>query len=137
MKQILVTDDSIIVRQLLSLYLMKYLRCEVTEARDGVEAMEKLGRERFDLVITDLNMPRMHGLSLVKSIRDKFGPSLPIVVVTTKGGEEDRDRALQLGADGYVTKPVKATGLIGIVAGLLSGSGGDRQAGTAGPKEGS
>ena len=128
MKQILVADDSVIVRQLLSLYLMKYIQCEISEARDGVEALEKLGREPFDLLITDLNMPRMHGLALVRAVREKFGPRLPVVVVTTKGGEKDRDHALQLGADGYVTKPVRATGLVQAVMGLLS-----ERAGAGGP----
>ncbi len=120
MKQILVADDSVIVRQLLSLYLMKYIHCEISEARDGMEALEKLGQDTFDLLITDLNMPRMHGLALVRAVREKFGPRLPVVVVTTKGGERDRDRALRLGADGYVTKPVRAAGFVKIVTELLS-----------------
>lgn len=136
MKQILVTDDSVIVRQLLSLYLMKYIHCEITEARDGVEAMEKLSREPFDLVITDLNMPRMHGLALVRAIREKFGPHLPIVIVTTKGGERDRDQALRLGADGYVTKPVRATGLVGTAMELLSRKVGSAARRPAGPSPG-
>ena len=57
LKQILVVDDSVIVRQLISLYLMKYIPCEISEAGDGVQALEKIMKERFDLVVTDINMP--------------------------------------------------------------------------------
>jgi two-component system sensor histidine kinase and response regulator WspE len=118
---ILVVDDSVIVRHLLAILLMKYIRCEITEARDGLEAMEYVLREPFDLVITDINMPRMHGLALIQRIREEIGLSPPIIIVTTKGGERDREQGLRLGANGYVTKPVRGVKLIQVVTDLLSG----------------
>jgi two-component system sensor histidine kinase and response regulator WspE len=127
---ILVVDDSVIVRHLLSILLMKYIRCEITEARDGLEAMEWILKEPFDLVITDINMPRMHGLALIQRIREEIGPSPPIIIVTTRGGDRDREQGLRLGANGYVTKPVGGVKLMQVVTDLLSGKrSGDRGTG--------
>ena len=64
-KKILIVDDSRTVRQLLKLILLKGLKCQITEAQDGLEAIEFLQMESYDLVITDINMPNMDGLSLV------------------------------------------------------------------------
>jgi two-component system chemotaxis response regulator CheY len=105
-KSILVVDDSRTMRQLLIMLLKKALSCDVMEAEDGLEAVEKLGGNRFDLVITDINMPRMNGLSLIQKIRSEMGLKVPIIIVTTMGKEEDRDTGLKLGADNYITKPV-------------------------------
>ena len=119
-KKIIVVDDSRTVRQLLRLLIGKHFSAEVIEAEDGMEAMEKLGTDHSDLVITDINMPRMDGLSLVSKIRNVFGMDLPIVIVTTVGKEDDRDAGLKLGADSYLTKPINAAQFTRTVSTLVN-----------------
>ena len=119
MKKILVVDDSVTMRQLMKMVLMKHVACQVTEAQDGQDALAKLGAERFDLVVTDVNMPRMDGLGLVQAVREQLKSAVPIVIVTTKGGEADRDRGLQLGANAYLTKPINGTQVVRAVSDLL------------------
>ena len=119
-KNILLVDDSKTVRQLLKLILKKHLLCDITEACDGREAVQYLGNECYDLVITDINMPNMNGLSLVRKARNEMQLKVPIIIVTTMGKEEDRDAGLQLGADSYVTKPINGPSLIRQATQLLS-----------------
>ena len=119
-KNILVVDDSRTVRQLLKLVISRYLHCLIVEAEDGEDAAQKLTEQRFDLLITDINMPRMNGLSLVSKVRGEMGMDLPIIIVTTMGKEEDRDKGLELGADFYVTKPVSGTSLFEAVSKLVT-----------------
>ena len=109
-KRVLVVDDSATMRQLVRMMVTKYTGCAVSEARDGQEAFEMLGEEPFDLVVTDINMPRMHGLALVEKVR-KEGLDIPIIIVTTMGSEKDRDLGIELGANAYVTKPVNGVKL--------------------------
>ncbi|MFN3476235.1 MAG: response regulator [Candidatus Methylomirabilales bacterium] len=118
-KTILVVDDSATMRQLLTLTLKRLKGCEVVEAAHGAEAVAKLSSRPFDLVIADLKMPEMDGLELVNHIRSVLKLSLPIVIVTTKGGEEDRDRGLKRGANAYLTKPISGTALLQLVERLL------------------
>jgi two-component system chemotaxis response regulator CheY len=92
----------------------------VTEADDGVDGLRKLASARFDIIITDINMPVMDGLKLVKRIRsDPVHKDTPIVIITTEGSQEDRQRALQLGANSYITKPIQAPQVIAKVKELL------------------
>ena len=118
-KQFLVVDDSTTMRQLIKMVLKKDFSCEVEEARDGLEALEKYDTGTFDLIVTDINMPRMDGLLLVERLRAEKGAKLPIVIVTTRGGEKDRDRGLALGASGYVAKPINGSQLSDLVRSLL------------------
>ena len=110
-KKILVVDDSPTVRQLIKMMLAKYGPCDVSEAVDGEDAFEKIGRRGFDLVLTDINMPRMTGLDLVRKVRESYGPEPPMVIITTMGAEQDRDKGLELGADAYLTKPISGNKL--------------------------
>ncbi len=119
-RKILLVDDSRAVRQLLRLMLTRHMGLDISEAGDGKEAMEKLSLTPYDLVITDIRMPRMDGLSFIREVRGSMSLKVPIIIVSTLGGEEDRDEGLLLGADSYVTKPVKAPDLIREVADLLS-----------------
>jgi DNA-binding response OmpR family regulator len=93
----------------------------VSAAGDGQEGLEVLERgERFDLVILDINMPRMDGLSLLKNIRAKTEwARLPVLMLTTEGQDGDRDTAIGLGASDYMVKPFKPTELLDRVAKLL------------------
>lgn len=120
-KRILVVDDSPTVRMLLCLSLRKMIAASVTEAIHGVDALEKLQKDHYDLVVTDMNMPLMGGAELVKRIRTELVQNIPIVILTTKGEDGDRDRGLSLGANEYVTKPVDWNDLRRKVSKHLSG----------------
>jgi two-component system chemotaxis response regulator CheY len=118
-KKILIVDDSRTVRQLMKLVLLKGLKCQITEAQDGREALEILQMESYDLVITDINMPNMDGLSLVNKVRGELELKIPIVIITTMGKEEDRDKGLALGANSYLTKPFNSTNVLKTALALL------------------
>ena len=108
------------MRQLLVLALSRVRNLKVTEADDGVDGLRKLAGGRFDIIITDINMPIMDGLKLVKRVRsDSTHKDVPIVIITTEGSNEDRSRALQLGANAYITKPIQAPQVIAKVKELL------------------
>jgi two-component system chemotaxis response regulator CheY len=116
----LIVEDSPMMRQLLVFALARVKSLRVTEADDGVDALRKLAASRFDIIITDINMPIMDGLKLVKRIRsDQIHKDTPIVIITTEGSQEDRQRALQLGANAYITKPIQAPQVIAKVKELL------------------
>jgi two-component system chemotaxis response regulator CheY len=117
-KRVLVVDDSATMRQLVKMMVIKYAGCEVSEAKDGQEAFEMIGAEPFDLVVTDINMPRMHGLALVEKVR-KEGLDIPVIIVTTMGAEKDRELGMELGANAYVTKPVNGIKLAESIKSLL------------------
>ncbi|MAQ14239.1 MAG: two-component system response regulator [Sandaracinus sp.] len=116
----LVVEDSPMMRQLLVFALARIKKLKVTEAEDGVDGLRKLAGGKFDLVITDINMPIMDGLKLVKRIRsDETHKDVPIIIITTEGSQEDRQRAMALGATAYITKPIQAPQVIAKVKELL------------------
>ena len=116
----LIVEDSPMMRQLLVFAMSRVKNMAIVEADDGVDALKKLAATKFDIVITDINMPIMDGLKLVKRIRsDAVHQNVPIVIITTEGAEEDRQRALQLGANAYITKPIQAPQVISTVKELL------------------
>src|SRR5262245_31788555 len=116
----LIVEDSSMMRQLLVFALARVKNLRVTEADDGVDGLRKLAGARFDIIITDINMPIMDGLKLVKRVRsDPMHRATPIVIITTEGSQEDRQRALQLGANVYITKPIQAPQVIAKVKELL------------------
>ena len=115
-KRILVVDDSATMRQLIGLTLRKVKGCSVVEAENGVEAVARLGNGAFDLVITDIKMPEMDGLELVRHVRGPLGlQEVPIIIVTTKGEESARDAGLEAGANAYLTKPLSGAHLVDLV----------------------
>jgi two-component system chemotaxis response regulator CheY len=116
----LVVEDSPMMRQLIVFALTRIKNITVTEADDGIVGLKKLTTDRFDLIITDINMPIMDGLKLVRKIRsDERHKDVPVIVITTEGADEDRQRAMSLGASAYITKPIQAPQVIEIVKGLL------------------
>jgi two-component system chemotaxis response regulator CheY len=116
----LVVEDSPTMRQLIVFALKRLRDLEVVEADDGVDALKKLASSRFDIILTDINMPIMDGLKLVKRVRtDEVHKTVPVIIITTEGGEEDRQRALALGANAYITKPIQAPQVIAKVRELL------------------
>ncbi|CAG0958218.1 Chemotaxis protein CheY [Myxococcaceae bacterium] len=118
--RILVVDDSPTMRLLLSMALRRQRTFELVEATDGMDALKKLSADSFDLALVDINMPIMDGFTLIELVRkNRDFQGLPIVVVTTEGASADRDRAIQLGADDYVTKPVQPNQVLRVVNALL------------------
>ena len=117
----LVVEDSPTMRQLLVYALRRIPGMETEEAEDGVDALRKLASsEPPDIIITDINMPIMDGLKLVQRVRaDEKLRDVPIVIITTEGGAEDRARALALGANAYITKPIQAPQVLRQVKELL------------------
>ena len=116
----LVVEDSPTMRQLIVFALKRLPALKVIEADDGVDALKKLQGGKFDILITDINMPIMDGLKLVSLVRkDENHKEIPIIIITTEGAQEDRQRALALGANAYITKPIQAPHVINTVKQLL------------------
>ena len=116
----LVVEDSPTMRQLIVFALSRIKVLKVVEADDGVDALKKLSQQHFDILITDINMPMMDGLKLVSMVRkDEVHKEIPIIIITTEGAQEDRQRALSLGANAYITKPIQAPQVISKVKDLL------------------
>ena len=92
----------------------------VTHASSGLEAIEKLSLAAFDLLVLDLNMPDIGGLEVIEFVRaqDKLRV-LPILIVTTRGDDTSRERALSAGASRYMTKPFTPDGILAEVSVLL------------------
>ncbi|MCL4458278.1 MAG: response regulator [Nitrospirae bacterium] len=106
--KILVVDDDKTTRKLLSLYL-KGKGYEVVTAENGLDAIEKVGTESVNFILTDMNMPYMDGIEFTKNIKsDPALKSIPIVMVTTEADEDERERAFKAGVDEYLVKPVNA-----------------------------
>ena len=104
----LVVEDSPMMRQLLVFALSRVKHLRVTEADDGVDGLRKLAAGKFDIILTDINMPIMDGLKLVKRVRsDPTHKDTPIIVITTEGsqgGPATRDASSARNA--YITKPI-------------------------------
>lgn len=118
--KILVVEDSPTMRQLITFTLKRLKDVEILEAGDGVDGLKKIAGNKFDIIFTDINMPIMDGLKLVSLVKsDPTNKDIPIVVITTEGGQEDRDRALALGANSYITKPIQSASLLATAKDLL------------------
>lgn len=119
-KNLLVVDDSATTRMLISLTLKKEGVYRIVEVANGREAVDKLSAEPVDCVLTDINMPQMNGLDLISYIRSQHRqPKLPIIVITTQGEEESRDKGMAQGANAYLTKPISGAKLVSLVKELL------------------
>ncbi len=106
--KILVVDDDKTTRKLLSLYL-KGKGYEVVTAENGLDAIEKVGTENINFILTDMNMPYMDGIEFTKNIKsDPALKNIPVVMVTTEADEDERERAFKAGVDEYLVKPVNA-----------------------------
>ena len=116
----LIVDDSAAMRRQLSVALQRVAGLRSVEAADGADAWRKLASGTFDILLTDVNMPILDGLKLIALVRAGGAHQrIPVVVVTTEGAEADRRRALGLGADDYLVKPVLADQVVEAVRRLL------------------
>ena len=119
-RQILIVEDSPTMRQLLVFALRRLKNVDIVEAQDGMDGLRKVSNDRFDLALIDINMPVMDGLKLISLMRgEETLKDIPIVVITTEGAAEDRERALNLGANEYLTKPIQANRVLAVARGLL------------------
>ncbi len=118
--RVLIVEDSPTMRQLLRFALRRLPGVEVVEASDGMDGLRKVTSDCFDLALVDINMPVMDGLKLISLIRSEERlAGMPIAVITTEGAQEDRERAIALGANEYLTKPIQAQSVLKVARSLL------------------
>ena len=119
MKNILVVDDSELIRNFHS-YILRSAGFNVVVANDGYEALEQIYIKKMDLVITDINMPKMDGYQLIEKIRsDAQFEDVPIVIVSTEEEIQDKEKGFDLGANAYIVKPTQPDILIQNIKMLL------------------
>lgn len=140
--RILVVEDNE-VNQLVAVGLLEAFGCEATTAHDGIAALEALRRRRYDLVLMDVQMPRLDGYAATREVRRLEAAQgmahVPVVAMTASAVEGERQRALDAGMDDFLTKPVDPRRLSHVVARWLSGPGGqtgDPSASTVSPGTG-
>ena len=113
---VLVVEDSSTMRQLVCMALRKIEGIVLVEAGDGKDALNKLSEITPDLLLTDLNMPELDGFALIQEVRSQPAfAKLPILVLTTAGALQDKERANSLGVTGYVTKPIRPDEIVSAV----------------------
>ena len=109
-KNLLVVDDSATFRQLLCMSLARVdgiAQSNITEAIDGEDALNKVRSTDFDLVLTDIRMPNMDGLEFVRRVRGDLNQTdLPIIIISTKGADDDISLGMSMGASAYLSKPI-------------------------------
>ena len=118
-KIIMTVDDSASVRQMVA-FALKQNGYEVIEAVDGVDALSKLSAKKVDLLLTDLNMPKLDGIELIKGVRtgtcNKF---VPIVMLTTESQGSKKAEGKSAGASGWIVKPFRPEQLVAVVRKML------------------
>ncbi|HWR59546.1 MAG TPA: response regulator [Thermodesulfovibrionales bacterium] len=120
MPSVMVVEDSPTMRQLITFAMKRISGTKVIEATDGVDALKKLSSEKVDLILADINMPVMDGLKLVSLLKNNQAyKDIPVIIITTEGAKEDRERALAIGANAYLAKPVQTQELIRLANSFL------------------
>lgn len=117
MSLILAIDDSEPMRKMVDLVL-KGAGHEVVLANDGVEGVEKFKAQKFDMIITDINMPNKNGIQLIEDVR-KIDSDIPILALTTESEDDMRKKGAEAGADGWIVKPFRPAQFLDIVRQVL------------------
>ena len=117
MSRILIVDDEANIRDLIKKYA-KFENYEVDEATNGMEAIEKVDNNQYDIIIMDVMMPELDGFSAIKEIRKKY--DIPTIVLSARGEEYDRLHGFDLGIDDYVVKPFSPKELLMRVSAILA-----------------
>jgi two-component system chemotaxis response regulator CheY len=118
-KKILMVDDSMMVRQMVS-FTLKEAGFEVVEAIHGEDALNKLGAHSVDLIVTDLNMPVMDGITFIGNARARAACKyVPILMLTTESQPEMKQRGKAAGATGWIVKPFDPPKLLAVIAKVL------------------
>jgi two-component system chemotaxis response regulator CheY len=119
---VLIVDDSAAIRKILQRMLGQagLILGKILEAGDGLEALEKLKNQSVHLILSDINMPNMDGIQLLGALKSNANfKHVPVIMITTEGGEAKVMEAVQLGASGYVRKPFTADQIKEKLAGLV------------------
>jgi two-component system chemotaxis response regulator CheY len=123
MTEILVVDDSKVMRDMIIACLRAIAGTSFVHASSGLEAIERLSLSAFDLMVLDLNMPDIGGIEVLEFVRGQDTlRALPVLIVTTRGDDESRDRVLLMGATGFLAKPFTPDSIIAAVRAILTGS---------------
>ncbi len=119
-KHILIVDDSKTVRNLVA-FILKAEGFKVTTAEDGLDGLEKLyAMESVDLILSDINMPRMDGFTFIAQVREQdIYKDIPIIILSTEGEESDIQKGIQLGANLYMVKPAQPEKMVRNIKMLL------------------
>ena len=119
-KKILIVDDSKLIHKMFEVMLRPH---RLVHAEDGIDGIQKLAEHAdVELVLLDINMPRMNGLEFLGEVKkDEALSTIPVVVVSTEGKDEDTERAMDLGASAYITKPFQSEKILDIVSRLTAG----------------
>ena len=121
MPEILVVDDSKVMRDMIVACLRPRADFAFAHASSGLEAIERLSLKRFDLVVLDLNMPDIGGIEVIEFVRGQDAlRNLPIIIVTTRGDDASRAKALQAGASRFMTKPFTPEAILREVGELVA-----------------
>lgn len=118
--KVLVVDDSKLLHRMFEMMLRQY---PIVHAYDGREGLDRLVEHAdVDLILLDMNMPRMNGLEFLAAVKGQRETAhIPVVIITTEGKEEDTERGLQAGASAYVKKPFRNEELASVIASLTVG----------------
>ncbi|HBI14171.1 MAG TPA: two-component system response regulator [Desulfobulbaceae bacterium] len=118
-KRIITVEDSTSLREMIS-FTLSEAGYEVAQAEDGQDALDKLTEFKADLVITDLNMPKMNGIELTSSLRaNQMYRFIPIIFLTTESQLQKKQAAKEAGATGWIVKPFKPDQLLQVVRKVL------------------
>lgn len=121
-KTVLTVDDALTMRKLVA-FTLRGAGLEVVEAGDGVEALQLLRTRSFDLIISDVNMPRMDGIEFTRQARALLaGRPVPILILTTESELEKKNQARAAGATGWIVKPFQQQQLLAVIARVLPGA---------------
>jgi two-component system chemotaxis response regulator CheY len=119
MTKILAVDDSASVRQMVT-FTLQNAGYDVVNAVDGKDGLAKAGQDKFDMIITDLNMPNLDGIEMITQVRKLPGCSfIPILMLTTESQVEKKDAGRKAGATGWIVKPFNADQLISVIKKLV------------------
>jgi two-component system chemotaxis response regulator CheY len=115
----LIADDSVTIRQMVS-FTLRQAGFTVIEAVDGQDAADRLGEQRVDLIITDLNMPRMDGIGFIRELRSRpASKHTPVLMLTTESQQVKRQEARAAGATGWIVKPFNPEKLLQVLTKVL------------------
>jgi len=120
LKKIMVVDDSALIHQMYKMALSRY-KCTILAAKNGQEGLNLLAKNPdIDLILLDINMPIMSGLEFLQEVNELGSYSnIPIVIQSTEGKEDDTNRGMEMGAAGYITKPVQMMKLHSLIEKLV------------------
>ncbi len=124
MKNVMIVEDSRAIRSLIRIALEEAGGFFAVEAGNGFEALRLLPSRKFDLIITDINMPDINGLELIGYVKGNPAfKEIPLIIVSTEKTEEDKRRGMALGAAGYIVKPFRKEDLAAMVQQVLGRKG--------------